>query len=133
MTDNEIIMGLTQCIGVDGSCRVCPYWGKCEYENNDVMLKDVCDLINRQKAEIERLQEEVRIANIAGVAAEQQALKECREKHKIAQGIETARSEAVNEFVEKLKAKALVVHKNRRGKLTYEIDDDEIDSLVKEG
>ena len=123
MTDEQIIRFVEHAMysakGEDGFKEI--YWEH---------FKNILDLINRQKAEIDRLQEEVRIANIAGVTAEQQALKECREKHKIAQGIKTARSDAVNKFVEKLKAKALVVHKTRSGKLTYEIDDDEIDSLV---
>ena len=54
MTDNEIIKALKlhQQIGVS-SCDECPYKGKmC----NIILTKDTLDLINRQKAEIERLQ-----------------------------------------------------------------------------
>ena len=58
MTDNEIIKAAEVCACLHGkSCAPCPYYvdggrGYCLQ-----MKKDVLDLINRQKAEIERLQE----------------------------------------------------------------------------
>ena len=56
MTDNEIIKALKGC-GCTPSCKWCPYYGieKCYIRRN----KDFDDLINRQKAEIERLNKEV--------------------------------------------------------------------------
>lgn len=57
MTDNEIIKAL-KCCKKGNTCSNCPYNGKCTDEdfNDNYLLKDVIDLINRQKAEIERLQ-----------------------------------------------------------------------------
>jgi hypothetical protein len=62
MTDNEIIKALEIC-GNSFGCNECPYYdkgnfqgSKCSYNN----AKDAVDLINRQKAEIERLSEELR-------------------------------------------------------------------------
>ena len=52
MTDNKIIKGLEICCR-DTTCDGCPYVGRCRYGEN--LLKDVIDLINRQKAEMERL------------------------------------------------------------------------------
>ena len=56
MTDNEIIKALECCINEDGTkCNECPYDRYCEMLGNK-MLNDTLDLINRQKAEIERLE-----------------------------------------------------------------------------
>ena len=52
MTDEQIVKALECCVG-NYPCRECPYDNKgCEIE------PDALDLINRQKAEIERLNEE---------------------------------------------------------------------------
>ena len=57
MNDNEIIKALECCVEIgENDCQNCPYFndvscGCRNYEN----LKDALDLINRQKAEIERL------------------------------------------------------------------------------
>ena len=52
MTDNEIIKGLECCVGADTYCGDCPYNGTdCKWE------RDVLDLINRQKAEVDGLKE----------------------------------------------------------------------------
>ena len=42
------------------------------------------------------------------------------------------KSETIKELVEKIKRKATIVHTTRSGKHWYEIDDDEIDNIVKE-
>jgi hypothetical protein len=63
MTDNEIIKALSICIG-DINCLECPYVDKDE-ENKRCYKKlfaDVCDLIKRQKAEIERLKKHLQFA-----------------------------------------------------------------------
>ena len=71
MEDKEIIKALECCCGTaHDSCRDCPYDDiGCE----DKLEKDALDLINRQKAEIERLTEENEIksqkrANIFEIA-----------------------------------------------------------------
>ena len=54
MTDNEIIKALECCISENNSCKGCPYISfglDCTEKRNN----DCIDLINRQKAEIERL------------------------------------------------------------------------------
>lgn len=80
----------------------------------DNFSREALDLINRQKAEIESLKHrktELQIRN---------------------QELQHEKSEAIKEFAEELKRKAAVVHKTHSGKYWYEIDDDEIDNLVKE-
>ena len=57
MTDNEIIKAL-ECCSTESVCDNCPYGGGCINQNNNThfMAKDALALINRQKAEIERLE-----------------------------------------------------------------------------
>lgn len=61
MTDNEIIKAL-ECCPQGNSNHNC---SKCNYRSDDIgycfenLMKDALDLINRQQAEIERLNEEV--------------------------------------------------------------------------
>ena len=72
----------------------------------------------RLKKEIERLNA---VSEICG---------ECHKKY--AEKIERAKSEAMKELAEELKRKATIVHTTRSGIHYYEIDDNEIDNLVKE-
>ena len=59
MTDNEIIKALECCTDIDlDSCEKCPIRIEC-YNNTIDIKKAALDLINRQKAEIERLNKEV--------------------------------------------------------------------------
>ena len=80
MTDNEIIKAL-ECIASDKDvlCKGCSYnkyyLNRCHKEN----AKDALDLINRQKAEIERLEDV---------------------------NIRLTKAEAIKEFAERLKEKA---------------------------
>ena len=76
------------------------------------------DLIKRKDVEIERLNIEL------------QSMRSAANSYKM--HYETAKSEAVKDFVEKFKRKATVVHKTHSGKHWYEIDDDEIDNILKE-
>lgn len=57
MTDNEIIKAWKCCV-INSSCIGCPYkkhWVSCSSQCLDMRLEDTFNLINRQKAEIERL------------------------------------------------------------------------------
>ena len=128
MTDNEIIKAYELCFaerGTSYTCAVCPYhqFGELCKVNRD---KDALDLINRQKAEIERLQQSLD-ATIAG--------QESLQKY-----ISKVKAEAIKEFAERLKD-ILAVEVT----VEYEIADgffkdffditetfDEIDNLVKE-
>lgn len=104
-TDDEIIRALECCSG-NGNCKDCPYDKTgCEFE------KDALDLINRQKAEIERLRK----------------YDEERDIRLHARLKENARAEAIKEFAERLKEQA-----NRNDLIYYRVDDTDIDKLVKE-
>ena len=59
MTDNEIIKALELCATLDSNnCKKCPCREICN-ENDGTLTKSVLDLINRQKAELEKLTYEV--------------------------------------------------------------------------
>ena len=61
MTDNEIIKALECCIHDDYDyCEECPYLKN--KPCHEGLIQDAFDLINRQKAEIERLEEQDEIA-----------------------------------------------------------------------
>ena len=108
MTDNEIIKFIEHAInsakGENGVKEI--YWEKLDY---------ILDFINRQKAEIERLQKNIDGLNIF------------TKNH-----IKVIKLQAMKEITEELKRKATVVHKTHSGKHWYEIDDDEIDNIIKE-
>lgn len=59
MTDEQIIKALTLCTHEFLGCEDgCPYFGK-NCRTKEDLLKDALDLIKRQKAEIERLQDKI--------------------------------------------------------------------------
>jgi hypothetical protein len=107
MTDNDIIKALELCIDDECRCGECPYFGiasdgvSCGKEHGIDML----NLINRQKAEIERLR-----YNLKAVLDE-------RADH----------SEAIKEFAKRLNENCY-----RNGYGEGIIFDYEIDNLVKE-
>jgi FtsZ-binding cell division protein ZapB len=110
MTDEQIIKALECCV-IGYECpKDCPYMGKglCV----DKIRKDALDLINRQKAEIERLEETKN-----RLSYNLQAVLDERADH----------SEAVKEFAERLKEKERPAFP-----LAMVIDVYEIDNLVKE-
>lgn len=122
MTDNEIIKAL-ECCKDGGVCTGCPLFeqktAKCISQLNEYTL----DLINRQKAEIERLSH--KCGDCAGCT---QWKCDCS----------NIKSEAIREFVEKLKEKASheTYHDSYGGeKFSYTIstvDFDDIDQTVDE-
>lgn len=107
-TDEEIIKALELCFtpkGTKDTCSKCPFHefrALCKVERDRTALA----LINRQKAEIERLKKVCDLSNRA-----------CRELRK---RIEPIKSEAIKEFAERLKPK-----------LSY-YDEVYVDNLVKE-
>ena len=110
LTDAEIIKALECCIAKSGKgCSNCPYhhyYEECRTKRNN----DCIDLINRQKAEIERLQKELEIktqkrANIFEISdafarGESKGRKEFadRLREKITDGVPFMRN--TNEYVE---------------------------------
>ena len=57
MTDSEIIKALECCTTNGATCKDCPAFVKVDRSNCKKYFRGALDLINRQKAEIERLQE----------------------------------------------------------------------------
>ena len=110
MTDNEIIKFIEHAINSakseDGFKEI--YWKKLDY---------ILDLINRQKAENERLNDSV-LANAEAVKVLTKELK-------------TAKSEAIKEFAERLTDKADLIKVNPFDS-KWAISQDNIDNLVKE-
>lgn len=93
MTDNEIIKALECCqAGNDynTTCKKCPIKSICD--DDRPLLKMALDLINRQKAEIERLKH-----HCFGIQNELEAYKDTFNT-----AIDEAKSEAIKEFAERL-------------------------------
>ena len=63
MTDNEIIKALECCSDWENgdTCKECPFYEELDCATTDRLDKYALDLINRQKAEIERLEKECKI------------------------------------------------------------------------
>jgi signal recognition particle GTPase len=99
MTDNEIVKCLEICTSEGTKCGNCPYFcdGCVEDGYRSKPMRDALDLIKRQKAEIERLQNHIKntFENLT---------KQCVEHE-----IKTVKSEAYRELAEKLKENTLEV------------------------
>ena len=93
MTDNEIIKSMQCVIGNEMLCSECTYQKVLPFPSCRMMCaKNALDLINRQKAENERLEKE---------------LMKCKlEKEMLYQNVEEIKSEAIKKFAERF-AKAL--------------------------
>ena len=108
MKDSEIIKVLECCKGyLTDDCIECPYVEK--YPQCATNLREAAlGLINRQKAEIERLEKEIKGINRIEKENELQALEENKENAKMfLQAIKKAKSEAMKEFAERLKEYAI--------------------------
>ena len=111
MTDNEIIKALECCSEHVRNCAECPLNVTSLDHCSTRLAQNVLDLINRQKAKIERLKK----------------YDEERDIRLHARLTEQARAEAIKEFAERLKAEKFP-HTDF-GELVYVED---IDNLVKE-
>jgi len=111
MTDAEIIKALKICTSEDLGCQDgCPYIsGGCVSE----IKKHVLDLINRQKAEIDRLTALLEIERFYGTLTNESS--------------KTAKAEAIKEFAERLKEELRLYTENNGGFVPSMID-----NLVKE-
>ena len=119
MTDNEIIQALKCCYDLDSSaiCHQCPLYQTEECRDGYLGLQ-AYHLINRQQAEIERL-EKIRKADNNLITS----LNKC---------YETAKAEAYKEFAEKLKEKCYEDFQETDEMLSPYVTDDDIDNLLKE-
>ena len=117
MTDNEIIKAFKDFLNeqVDGYTDHVETGGeRYEFIEKELeLLKETDNLINRQKAEIERLTAERDAMHQDVIAAEEYAW-QCK----------TAKAEAIKEFAERLKSRLITV--------TYINFDDIINNLLKE-
>ena len=112
MTDNEIIKVLECCEGDDGIsyCNKCSLY---EYDNCvHYISQKAREVINRQKAEIERL--EIALSN------------EEAQSRVMGRLYKQAKSEAIKEFAERLKA---ISHPYGNTQMVFEL---QIDNLVNE-
>ena len=118
-TEEDIIKALECCINED--CNNCPYtFGNCGHN----AMRNTLDLINRQKAEIERLTD----SNNRLKEAVGQLLNNDN-------GVELIKSEAIKEFAEKLKEEAVTrLYYGKCFKLGYHecVEVEVIDNLIKE-
>ena len=124
MTDNEIIKAL-ECCAYNSVCDGCPLREFCKTAKPSEFYKLIIDLINRQKAEIERL---VGVIDKTDAAYFQKV-----------DEVKRAKAEAIKEFAERLKGKAETEtydELNPSGKMFhYEyryVDIEDIDTVYKE-
>lgn len=140
MTDEQIIKAYERCftLGFDEStCYECPFYtatAKCTEDLRDSAL----DLINRQKAEIERLKTENKIyieANQVIGHQRDQRDKEINELQKQIDGLDVRenkiKAEAYKEFAERLKGYAIGENGSKE-KAYFFVEVQDIDNLVKE-
>ena len=99
LTDEQIVKALEFCSSSDlGECKSCPFYEQCE--NDELLAKYTLDLINRQSAEIDELKKEnegwyrLHKINRDLMLQYDDRVKELKKK------IQTAKSEAMKEFIE---------------------------------
>ena len=117
MTDEQIVEALKYCSKGETICFMCPLYNKTDH-CVDMLAKNALDLIDRQQAEIERL-EKIRKADNNLITS----LNKC---------YETAKAEAIKEFAEKLKEKCYEDFQETDEMLSPYVTDDDIDNLLKE-
>lgn len=121
MTDNEITKGMECVIGNDVNCSECAYQKVLPFPSCRMMYaKNALDLINRQKAEIEKLKQENEFCHKTITENAQRALEVAVEE------IETAKSEAIKEFAERLKEKFGIAD------CIVTVNNNDIDELIEE-
>lgn len=131
LTDEEIIEALEFCVKARCS-KDCSYKNIGNANCIKNIMKDSLDLINRQKAEIEKLKEENK--NYQELLTHEKganiALRVMYDK--VSKNIKTAKSEAYKEFAKKLKARTAVTA-HGFGDDRYDlINDDFIEKILKE-
>ena len=110
MEDRDIIKALECCSSKKvNACDDCPFHAQC-YNNDEFIEKEAIDLINRQKAEIERFKEEC-----SCLGCENEWLKAHYERGK---------AEAVKEFAERFESKLNCIpqHHFTLAQVLYDLD-----------
>ena len=143
MTDNEIIKALECCKSSNEltACRKCPalkdnICGDCSAKISNGIMDAMLDLINRQKAEIEKLREENEIYRRVNFLIAGQRDERDKEIVSLESELKNSKSEAIRKFAEKLKNRAYKHIYKRFGSaefvVKYEIPPISIDSIIKE-
>jgi hypothetical protein len=138
MTDAEIIKALECHADTDiKTCKICPYDGQrmCGHQ----LCRDGLDLINRQKAEIEALDFLIKESNKIAERQDKEIERltvlaklgnmRANDYRAMRDKCKTAKSEAIKEFAEKVKASRDVLFNNIYSGFHFNVI---IDSLVKE-
>ena len=108
MNDNDIIEALGQC-ETQKTCSGCPYFEKIGCKKH--LYQDAFNLINRQKAEIERYLFSIKL---------------------LESDVKAARTEAIKDFAERLKGKSIVARTCENSKFEKVTTISNIDNLVEE-
>lgn len=138
MTDEQIIEALKCCNGYD--CETCMALKYCDYTHSGALARSSLDIINSQKAKIEKLKTEIeRIEKELTEYKLRLKMSECT--------VDEIKSDAIKEFAERLKSKVNDLEfrtKTHRKTVPTKFCDDnanlvmhecvpeEIDNLVKE-
>ena len=132
MTDEQIIKALECCVKTEfiSDCAKCEMFA---FDCKDILIENALDLINRQKAEIERLEKEHNeypVKTIVGNNCEVHS-KTSKDYDNL---IADIGNEAIKEFAERLK-ESIYTHENRvdiDGIILLTRIDNSIDALVKQ-
>ena len=135
MTDNEIIKAL------EDEIRLTKYVGRpCADGVSIKLIKNTIDLINCQKAEIERMEKRLDMSRKELSRRRERNIQNSELNLKLLSELKIVKSEAIKEFAERLKETPLrfrisyKTHWNEppKEKMVLFIDDKDIDNLVKE-
>ena len=129
MTDNEIIKALECCDNC--FCEECSYKPKL-HNCREELCHDAVDLINRQKAEINRLNLKLEAVQEAKDQIEKDVFNAEMNLDGLLEHISKAKSEAIRGFAERLKKTMISTRCDKSGYCHYVTEDCEIDNLVKE-
>lgn len=130
MIDEEIIKGLECCSIIKGGCKNCLLHNR-DGSCTTILVKNALDLINHQRAEIERLKKiGTEADNFARAICNERMLKgkPVADYEDLQEYIKKAKAEAINEFAERLKTASYYEFEE----LIPSIMADKIDNLVKE-
>lgn len=100
MTDEQIIKAVDVC--KTGACRGCPYHVLGTAGCISILMKDVFGLINRQKAEVERLKAEIVIRDKIIDERGKEVFRHDNTIRSLHKQLDNLKSEAIKEFAEEL-------------------------------
>ena len=136
MTDNEIIKALECCTKTEfiSDCAKCEMFA---FDCKDILIENAIDLINRQKAEVERLEDKIfvlendleKAENLSDALGNDIDIK-LNYIYDLEEKIETVESEAIKEFAKRLKH--FIIPQKADGYTREIVLKRDIDNLLKE-